>query len=171
MATELETLALYQPSGGVPNSALPLLLYHHVSHEAQLAGAFESLFASNGWPPRWRYTVFTYTHFHSNTHEVLGVFAGSARIQFGGESGPIVDISRGDAVLIPAGVGHKQIEASEDFMCVGAYPEGCSPDKYLDQQEVPAEVRDHLAKVAMPACDPVTGKKGGIQEFWGVNIR
>lgn len=166
MATELEILTLNQPSGGVPNSPLPLLLYHHVSHEERLADAFEALFARHGWPPRWRYPVFTYTHFHSNTHEVLGVFAGNARIQFGGESGPVVDIARGDAVLIPAGVGHKQIEASEDFMCVGAYPEGCSPDKYLDQPEMLAEAREHLAKVAMPARDPVTGSTGGIQAFW-----
>ncbi|MCT4702218.1 cupin [Enterobacteriaceae bacterium H20N1] len=166
MATELETLALNQASGGVPNSALPLVLYHHVSHEENLAEAFEHLFARNGWPPRWRYPVFTYTHFHSNTHEALGVFAGSAKIQFGGEAGPVVDISRGDAVLIPAGVGHKQIEASEDFMCVGAYPDGFSPDKYLDQPGQLAEVKENIAKVPRPGKDPVTGSREGINTLW-----
>ncbi|WP_435945433.1 cupin [Dryocola sp. BD586] len=166
MATELETLALNQPSGGVPNSALPLVLYHHVSHEENLAEAFERLFASNGWPPRWRYPVFTYTHFHSNTHEVLGVFAGSAKIQFGGETGPVVDISRGNAVLIPAGVGHKQIDASEDFMCVGAYPDGFSPDKYLDQPGQLAQVQANIAKVPRPDRDPVTGPGEGINTLW-----
>ncbi|KFC81593.1 hypothetical protein [Buttiauxella agrestis] len=33
MAIELETLNLPQPSGGVPNNVLPLVLYHHVPHE------------------------------------------------------------------------------------------------------------------------------------------
>ncbi len=166
MAAELETLALNQASGGVPNSALPLLLYHRVFDEENLAEAFENLFARNGWPPRWRYPVFTYTHFHSNTHEVLGVFAGRAKIQFGGETGPVVDISRGDAVLIPAGVGHKQIEASEDFMCVGAYPDGFSPDKYLDQPGQLAQVVENIAKVPQPDKDPVTGTLEGINTLW-----
>lgn len=166
MASELETLALNQPSGGVPNSALPLVLYHHVSHEENLAEAFEQRFASHNWPPRWRYSVFTYTHFHSNTHEVLGVFAGSAKIQFGGEKGPVVDISRGDAVLIPAGVGHKQIEASEDFMCVGAYPDGFSPDKYLDWPGQLAEMEENIARVPVPEKDPVTGTRDGINTLW-----
>ncbi len=166
MAAELKTLALNQASGGVPNSALPLVLYHHVLQEGDLAEAFEGLFASNGWPPRWRYPVFTYTHFHSNTHEVLGVFAGRAKIQFGGESGPVVEIARGDAVLIPAGVGHKQIEASEDFMCVGAYPDGFSPDKYLDQPGQLAEVKENIAKVPEPDKDPVTGSAEGINSLW-----
>ncbi|HEY1844515.1 MAG TPA: cupin domain-containing protein [Buttiauxella sp.] len=166
MATELETLALNQPSGGVPNSAFPLIIYHHVSHEKHLAEAFEALFARNGWPPRWRYPVFTYTHFHSNTHEALGVFAGSAKIQFGGEGGPVVDVSRGDAVLIPAGVGHRQIDASEDFMCVGAYPDGCSPDKFLDQPERLAKVRENIASVAFPERDPITGEHDGIHTYW-----
>lgn len=166
MAAELKTLALNQTSGGVPNSTLPLLLYPHALQAEDLAGAFENLFASNGWPPRWRYPVFTYTHFHSNTHEALGVFAGRAQIQFGGETGPVVELSRGDAVLIPAGVGHKQIEASEDFMCVGAYPDGFSPDKCLDQPEQLAQVKENIAKVPQPDKDPVTGNREGINRLW-----
>lgn len=166
MAIELETLNIIQPSGGVPNNTLPLMLYHHVSHEPLLAEFFEQLFAKNDWPPRWRYPVFTYTHFHSNTHEVLGVYAGNAKIQFGGEEGPIVDISRGDAVLIPAGVGHKQIAASEDFMCVGAYPENHEPDKFLDKPEQLEKVQGNVAKVDKPKTDPVMGEQGGICKFW-----
>lgn len=166
MAIELETLNLAEPSGGVPNNPLPLLLYHHVSHAPQLAEYFEQLFAKNNWPPRWRYPVFTYTHFHLNSHEVLGVYAGIARIQFGGEEGPIVAFSRGDAVLIPAGVGHKQIEASEDFMCVGAYPENGEPDKYLDKPGQLEKVLSHIAQVKKPDTDPVTGNQGGIHQAW-----
>ncbi|CCK13463.1 Cupin domain-containing protein [Cronobacter sakazakii 680] len=129
MTNACETLYLPEPYGGVPNNVLPVLLYRHVlPDDADDAAVwFEQRFGQHQWPARWRYPVFTYTHFHTNTHEVLGIYAGEAQIQLGGEAGPVVTLRTGDAVLIPAGVGHKQIDASADFMAVGAYPEGCRP--------------------------------------------
>src|SRR3712207_7593545 len=65
-------------------------------------------------PPRS--TLFPYTTlFRSNAHEVLGVVSGSATIRFGGESGETFGVSAGDVVIIPAGVGHACINASDDF--------------------------------------------------------
>lgn len=163
-----ETLFLTEPSGGVPNNPLPLLLWRDVlpADANDSAQWFESTFARNNWPPRWRYPVFTYTHFHTNTHEVLGIYAGEADIQLGGETGPVVHLKKGDAVLIPAGVGHKQIDASEDFMAVGAYPPDLSPDKYLDEPEQLAETLKNVASVARPETDPIGGETGGIVEHW-----
>ncbi|HBI09061.1 MAG TPA: cupin [Franconibacter pulveris] len=163
-----ETLYLSQPSGGVPNNPLPLLLYRQVMPEdaRDSAAWFEAVFDKNDWPPRWRYPVFTYTHFHTNTHEVLGIYAGEADIQLGGETGPVVHLKRGDAVLIPAGVGHKQIRASDDFMAVGAYPPHLSPDKYLDQPEQLQETLKNVAQVAIAHSDPLFGSAGGLLEAW-----
>lgn len=163
-----ETHFLSEPSGGVPNNPLPLLLYRQAMPAEVEDGAawFESTFDKHAWPPRWRYPVFTYTHFHTNTHEVLGIYAGEADIQLGGESGPVIHLIKGDAVLIPAGVGHKQIHASDDFMAVGAYPAGLSPDKYLDQPEQLPETLKNVARVSIPDSDPLYGDAGGLLQAW-----
>ena len=89
---------------------------------------FERRFASKGWGGMWRNGVFPFHHFHSNSHEALGCYGGEARIQFGGPSGPVVGLSAGDAVFVPAGVAHCRLSASKGFHVVGAYPAGFSPD-------------------------------------------
>ena len=65
----------------------------------------EEILAANGWPPAWRYEMFTFSHFHSNVHEALGIFKGSALLQFGGDAGLAVQetVHAGDVLLIPAG--------------------------------------------------------------------
>lgn len=168
MTNACETLYLREPCGGVPNNVLPVLLYRHVlPEEADDAAVwFEQRFGQHQWPARWRYPVFTYTHFHTNTHEVLGIYAGEAQIQLGGEDGPVVTLRMGDAVLIPAGVGHKQIDASANFMAVGAYPEGLSPDKFLDEPAQLAQTRKNVAQVATPGRDPLYGTEGGLVTLW-----
>lgn len=80
--------------------------------------------------------------------QALGVFQGSATLQFGGDntSSTVQEVSAGDCLIIPAGVaallcrpaaagaapdvhactgvGHKQLEGRQGFTMVGAYPEG-----------------------------------------------
>lgn len=146
----------------VPNNPeLPLRLYQRAVEEAEgedSAAAFETMFARNGWPPEWRSGVFTYQHYHSNSHEVLGVAQGRAEIQFGGPEGPVVEVAAGDAVWIPAGVAHKRLESSDDFLVVGAYPDGSSDHDLCRPEDTDAETAAHrIAAVAMPERDPVTG--------------
>ncbi|ALB63153.1 Cupin domain-containing protein [Cronobacter condimenti 1330] len=168
MTLSCETLYLRESCGGVPNNTLPVLLYRQVlPGEADDAAVwFEQRFGEHDWPARWRYPVFTYTHFHSNTHEVLGIYEGHAQIQLGGEEGPVVTLHTGDAVLIPAGVGHKQIDASADFMAVGAYPDGYSPDKFLDEPAQLAQTRANVIRVATPTRDPLFGTDSGLVTHW-----
>lgn len=166
-------LMLASPSGGVPNNPLPLIIWPRVAlgevqeeEKPDIAGWFEQTFARNGWPPSWRYDIFPYTHYHPNTHELLGVAEGWAEVLFGGDTGRMVTLRAGDAVLIPAGVGHKQVYASEDFMVVGAYPEGFEPQTNRDEPGKLRAALEQVKQVPLPTRDPFTGKEGALTEIW-----
>lgn len=164
----METLLINKPSGGVPNNTLPVMIYHHVIPPgvADNAVYLEHLFRSNGWPPQWRYPVYTFTHFHSNTHEALGVFAGSAKLQIGGEKGKIIEVKVGDVLLLPAGIGHKQISADDEFMLVGAYPPEIKADLCHDEPSQLVPRTKAVEAVPLPATDPVTGHSEGSMITW-----
>ncbi|HKJ88145.1 MAG TPA: cupin, partial [Gammaproteobacteria bacterium] len=98
---------LLTDDGTYPNNpALPLLIYR-CAFPTPEPDAIEAVFAANGWPPAWRFGVFGYHHYHSTAHEALGCFTGSARIQFGGPEGPVLQAGAGDVVILPAGTAHK----------------------------------------------------------------
>jgi uncharacterized protein YjlB len=169
MAIDIETYVL-APSGYVPNSTLPLVVYRGVVSPGETEGiavAFERAFDANGWGGRWRNGVFDYHHFHDASHEVLGFAGGTGRILFGGEGGIALDVRPGDAVVIPAGVGHKRLAASEDFLVVGAYPKGQENPSILTESEF--DRRQALLvidKLEQPATDPFFGPAGPLLEIW-----
>jgi len=70
----------FDDDGSIPNSSLPVLLYHHALddadralHDAAGAAAYEDLFADHRWLAAWRDGIFPFHHFHSTAHEVLGI--------------------------------------------------------------------------------------------------
>ncbi|MDZ7277361.1 cupin domain-containing protein [Pantoea eucrina] len=165
-------LMLWQQSGAIPNNLLPVIIWPHIAPEYEeeegrnSAAWFEETFTENGWPAAWRAPIFPYTHYHPNTHEVLGVASGWAEVLLGGDAGRMVTLREGDAVLIPAGVGHKQVFASEDFFVVGAYPEGLSPETYRDEPSRLRAAKEAIKRVPLPQRDPFTGKEGTLTEIW-----
>jgi uncharacterized protein YjlB len=110
--------------GQFPNSSLFLLIYKGAltlpSEDA--ASIVEKIFETNNWKNTWRNGVYDYHHYHSNTHEALGVYEGSATVQLGGPKGRSENIEKGDVIIIPAGVAHKCLKASKDFKCVWRLP-------------------------------------------------
>ena len=163
---EPETLLLAD-DGIFPNSRLPVLLYRGVVAPDAGAGALERLFKGNGWAPQWRDTVFTFHHYHSKTHECLGVAVGNATLRLGGPEGAEVKVEAGDVVVVPAGVAHQRVLASTDFMVVGAYPPGEEEwDTLRGQPDDRPRADQTIAKLPVPESDPVLGTSGPLVELW-----
>ncbi len=167
-ASSAPEAALFPRDGLVPNSRLPLLLYRNefAGRGEEGAAWLEETFAANGWTNSWRNGVYSYHHYHTNTHEVLGVYQGSARLQLGGEEGRTFEVRAGDVIVIPAGVAHKNLGAKDGFGVVGAYPEGAEPD--LKEEDAGSARREtaHVDAVTVPAADPVRGGRGGLAGLW-----
>ncbi len=84
---------------------------------------FEFIFSQNGWTNNWQDIILPTDHFHSNTHEVLGLKSGQARLKLGGKNGVIVNVETGDVIVLPAGVGHYSIDNSLEYQFVGGLSE------------------------------------------------
>jgi uncharacterized protein YjlB len=97
---------------------------------------------------------------------VLGVARGSAKGRLGGDRGRTFKFSAGDVVILPAGTGHQCLNASKDFLVVGAYPpsgtyDECRPDADEHDRRVKS-----VAKVTRPRKDPAFGAKGPMLKLW-----
>ena len=161
------TSYLLAPDGEIPNHPqYPLLLYGGAFSTDAGSGPIQERFASNDWNNSWINGVFSYHHFHTTAHEVLGCFRGAATVQFGGESGPEVAVEAGSVVVIPAGVAHRNLEASPDFGVVGAYPEGTRNDLCTGHGESRSTLLERIERVPMPEKDPVHGETGPLFEYW-----
>jgi len=160
---QLETYN-FLDDGRFPNSPLPLLVYRGALQAN--ATAMELRFSTNGWSNTWCNGIFGYHHFHSTAHEVLGIAAGEADVEFGGLGGQAVEVRAGDVVVIPAGVGYRNMGQTSDLLVIGAYPGGANYDTRLgDPSEHDLALRN-IAAVALPACDPVFGPEGPLHRLW-----
>lgn len=156
-ASTVQALML-KANGGIPNNpTLPVLIYPAAIDVtgSDPAALFERTFTANGWPLQWRYGVFNYHHYHTRGHEVLGGYAGQARLMLGGPNGHVVEVKAGDVLLLPAGTGHCNLGSSDDFMVVGAYPPGQEGDINRDPAS-PAQI-EKIAQLKAPDTDPVLG--------------
>ena len=156
--------------GETPNNPnFPLVLYRGaVTRPEQYdpAAIFEALFESNGWGDGWRDSMYDWLHWHTGTHEVLGVARGWLRAQFGGKRGRTIRVKAGDVLVLPAGTGHRCLGASKDILIVGAYP----PNSRYDERTPDDDTHDKdvraIAKVKPPKRDPVYGPRGPLLDVW-----
>jgi uncharacterized protein YjlB len=160
----------FQDDGLIPNN--PDLDFIHYRSVVRLQGSddpaavFEVLFEKNGWVGLWRNGIYDYVHYHPRTHEVLGLAAGKARVQFGGPKGKVLALKAGDVVVLPAGTGHQALSASKDLVVVGAYPAKGKYDEYESSLEEHGRALRMISKVPLPPKDPVYGAEGGLRSIW-----
>jgi uncharacterized protein YjlB len=160
---------LIEDDGTFPNNGyLPLLVYQGVLKltAGDPARGVEELFAVHSWGGSWRNGIFSYHHYHSTAHEVLGVYGGNARVQLGGPEGPEFEVCRGDVIVIPAGVAHKNLGSSLDFRLVGAYPAGQRPDMNTGNAGERPKADRNITEVSLPKLDPVSGDTGPLMRLW-----
>jgi uncharacterized protein YjlB len=158
----------FKDDGIFPNSPLPLLFYRHAirTDRKDPASAFEQRFAENDWTNSWRDGVYSFAHYHSTSHEVLGVYSGAATLRLGGEHGKSVEVHAGDVIVIPAGVAHQNLGAGDDFGVVGAYPEGRHWDLLRGSPGERPKADRNIATLPVPDNDPIYGAKGPLRQVW-----
>jgi uncharacterized protein YjlB len=145
-----------------------MLLYRvAVSLQSKLdpAAIIEDLFEENGWSDSWRDRIYDYVHYHFRIHEVLGIARGKGTVRFGGNNGKTVHLKAGDVAILPAGTGHQCLDASTDFLVVGAYPPSGTYDECTKSEEH-ARALKTIPKVGRPRKDPVYGSKGPLLNAW-----
>jgi uncharacterized protein YjlB len=160
---------MFADDGTIPNNpTLPFLVYPGALNlpPADPAAACEAVFAANDWGGSWRAGIYPFAHYHSTAHEVLGICRGAAKVRFGGDAGVVLTVSAGDVVVIPAGGGHHNLGASGDLLVVGAYPQGQRWDLCLGLPGERPQALDNIARVPLPAADPVYGTDGPLAEHW-----
>lgn len=157
-----------EDDGIIPNSSFPLLVYSgaiDVSN-GDPAVTIETVFADNTWDRSWRNGIYPFHHYHSTAHEVLGIARGHAKVHMGGPQGVTFSIQAGDVMVIPAGVGHKNLGASADLLVIGAYPPGPDWDLCRESSSEHQQALVAIPKVPKPPADPVYGKQGPLMTLW-----
>jgi uncharacterized protein YjlB len=154
--------------GFFPNNQLPVLFYPGVFLMQGLfpAGEVKEVFISNDWKNTWQAGIYTFHHYHSNTHEVIGVVRGETTLELGGEGGQRLKIQKGDVLVLPAGTAHKNLGDENAVVCVGAYPKGKEYDMNYGKPEERRAADENIRKVKLPERDPVFGTLGGVLKYW-----
>ena len=169
---DLKVLKHQIPAHGlVPNTSIqgkPLMIYKSAFPPNTSASEIESHLSSIGVvTPQWRFTMYSFDHFHSTSHEVLGIAAGKAKLSFGHLKNPkrVEEVvQKGDVIIMPAGVSHRILEDVDGgFSMVGCYPTGCNWDMCYGKSGEEKKI-DRIKDVAWFKRDPVYGDSGPTLE-------
>lgn len=161
---------MLQRNAFFPNSIYPVLVYRKALHlpeqKNKAAVIVQKLFNRNGWSNSWRNGIYDFHHYHSNTHECMAVCAGSANVILGGPNSRRVTVKQGDVIILPAGTGHRCTVKSDDFMVVGAYPQGKDYDTNTGTAEEYKKAVKTISAVPVPKHDPLFGDQGFLKAYW-----
>ena len=163
----IETLE-FRANNWVPNNPrLPVVPVRGALGGARPDREIHALYRANGWGGTWTWSVYGFHHYHSNAHEALAVASGEARLMLGGPEGTEVVVRAGDLAVLPAGTGHRLLEASGDFAVCGAYPAGQEDRDLLEATEENWRgAAERVAAVPLPRTDPLYGRDGPLIRLW-----
>jgi len=168
---QIKPLAMtFEDDGSIPNNPrLPLLLYRaciDIKGVADPERLIFETFGHNLWGEAWQNGIYPYAHYHSTTHEAMGIARGRARVRFGGEHGQEIDLAASDVVVLPAGTGHQCLWAGPDLVVIGAYPRNGRYDLCRGSKAEHAKALRAIPHVPLPETDPVFGKNGPLHRLW-----
>ena len=155
--------------GLIPNTSIqskPLIIYHNVFTDPSLTtSAIEGHINAVGvCRPMWHYPMYPEDHFHTPAHEFLVIWRGRARLSFGGRGcggAVIVELGRGDAILIPGGVSHALVEDLEGgFEMIGSDAVGSEHWDMCDGKEGEEEHIAGIKNLPWFTRDPLYGDNG-----------
>jgi uncharacterized protein YjlB len=97
----------------------------------------------------------------------LGVSKGKVKLMIGGQiNGKELDVSEGDVLVLPAGVGHFAISGETHYEMVGGYPGGHVWDMMTGTAEERKIAFKNMASLPIPERDPVLGTGGPLIQLW-----
>jgi uncharacterized protein YjlB len=153
-----------------PNSQYPVLIYRHClelpKFKNKAVEIVQKIFARNKWSNSWQNGIYDFHHYHSTTHECMAIVQGKARVIFGGPKGKPAEVITGDVIILPAGTGHKCTKHSDDFLCVGAYPQAKDYDTNYGKASEYDEAVRRIKTLSIPLKDPVFGNEGFLKSYW-----
>jgi uncharacterized protein YjlB len=152
----LDILHIFMKDDGTfpNNEQYPTLIYKNSFHGNEADGR-RLIVSKNEWTEPWVWGIFSYHHYHTKAWELLLCIRGSASIQLGGDAGPTVKIDKGDLVLIPPGVAHKQLKEEGGFSLLGSYPT-VGYDGIDTCTSTPTdEERKRIQECYVPKTDPI----------------
>jgi uncharacterized protein YjlB len=157
----------FRDDGYIPNNPHCALLHYknalRFGRKHDPAAILEQIFEAHDWGQAWRNGIYDFVHYHSMTHEVLGIARGSAKLRLGGNKGRTVEVSAGDVIIIPAGVGHECLKASKSFLVVGAYPPNGTYDECYGSFQEREKAIASIRRVSEPKQHPLYGSH---HELW-----
>lgn len=136
-----------KPNAHCPNSPLPVLVYRNVlpSTRPLTEEAVRAAIEPNHWKHGGTFKHFGNAHFHSvnltpapkreltdqgqNTHECYAAIAGTTKCLYGvgplddESEGIAFDMQAGDIAVHAAGVSHRNVSSSGEYLYMGLYPE------------------------------------------------
>jgi uncharacterized protein YjlB len=157
---------IFQDDGLIPNSGHPVLLFRRAVdlEDVDPASSMEERFAANHWTNSWRNLQVSSLSQHESrsTRHLPWLGHSPTRVAHGQD----FIVEPGDVIVIPAGVGHKNMGSSPDLGVVGAYPDGRRCDLLRGRPGERPQAEQNIAVIPTPNQDPLYGPDGPLMRIW-----